>query len=111
MKLESNLIINKNRLQVEPASGKTWKSFLCTTHEKTPEGYIAVKQLFVLLAYRFFLAEITRRRNQMARKRVTVTDETATGRNTRFHDNYNQNDMTGTLFVNQIRQLSKLSYS
>jgi hypothetical protein len=40
----------------------------------------------------------------MGRKRVSVTDETNTGRNEKFHDNYNQNDMTRPQFVNQIRQ-------
>ena len=40
----------------------------------------------------------------MGRKRVSVIDETETDRNIRFHDNYNQNDMTRNQFVNQIRQ-------
>ena len=38
----------------------------------------------------------------MARKKVTVTRETNSGRNTRFRDNYNGNDMTLNQFVNQI---------
>ena len=46
----------------------------------------------------------------MGRKRVSVTDETDTGRNTRFHDNYNQNNMTRPQFVNQIRQGNYANY-
>lgn len=38
----------------------------------------------------------------MSRKRITVTQETNTGRNTRFHDNYASTDMTRTQFVKQI---------
>ncbi len=38
----------------------------------------------------------------MGRKRVTVTGETSTGRNTVFHDNYSNNDMTRNQFVKQI---------
>ena len=38
----------------------------------------------------------------MARKRVTVTSESGTGRNLKFHDNYNGNDMTRTQFVGKI---------
>ncbi|WP_428743765.1 hypothetical protein [Sulfurimonas sp.] len=38
----------------------------------------------------------------MARKRVSVTSESDTGRNQRFHDNYNGNDMTRSQFVKQI---------
>jgi hypothetical protein len=38
----------------------------------------------------------------MSRKRITVTQETNTGRNTKFHDNYTGTNMTRTQFVNQI---------
>lgn len=38
----------------------------------------------------------------MARKRVTVTSETDSGRNTNFHDNYTGADMTRAQFVRQI---------
>ena len=40
----------------------------------------------------------------MPRKRVTVTNESDTGRNQRFHDNYSGNDMTRSQFVKQIEQ-------
>ena len=40
----------------------------------------------------------------MARKRVTVTDESDTGRNNRFHDNYNGDDMTRNQFVKGIEK-------
>ena len=40
----------------------------------------------------------------MARKRVTVTSESASGRNTRFHDNYTGADMTRGQFVRAIEQ-------
>jgi len=40
----------------------------------------------------------------MARKRVTVTQESSSGRNQQFHDNYNGSDMTRSQFVNQIEQ-------
>ncbi|NRT76310.1 DUF3892 domain-containing protein [Clostridium beijerinckii] len=39
----------------------------------------------------------------MARKRITVTQETNTGRNTKFHDNYTGTNMTRPQFVNQIQ--------
>jgi hypothetical protein len=39
----------------------------------------------------------------MAHKRITVTEESNTGRNERFHDNYNGNDMTRTQFVREIK--------
>ncbi|MZK53446.1 hypothetical protein [Clostridium beijerinckii] len=39
----------------------------------------------------------------MARKRITVTQETNTGRNTKFHDNYTGANMTRPQFVNQIQ--------
>lgn len=35
-------------------------------------------------------------------KRISVTSETSTGRNTKFHDNYTGADMTRPQFVNQI---------
>jgi len=38
----------------------------------------------------------------MARKRVTVTQESDTGRNERFHDNYSGDDMTRRQFVREI---------
>ncbi|WP_282045882.1 DUF3892 domain-containing protein [Roseibium album] len=38
----------------------------------------------------------------MGRKRVTVTQESSSGRNQRFHDNYNGNDMSRAEFVRQI---------
>lgn len=38
----------------------------------------------------------------MARKRVTVTDESDSGRNLRFHDNYRGTNMTRAQFVRQI---------
>ncbi len=37
-------------------------------------------------------------------KRVTVTQESDSGRNERFHDNYTGQDMTRGEFVRQIRQ-------
>lgn len=40
----------------------------------------------------------------MARKRVTVTQESETGRNERFHDNYTGADMTRNQFVRQIEK-------
>lgn len=40
----------------------------------------------------------------MARKRVTVTDESDSGRNQQFHDNYNGADMTRSQFVKEINQ-------
>ena len=38
----------------------------------------------------------------MTRKRVTVTRETPTGRNQRFHDNHTGADMTRPQFVRKI---------
>ena len=40
----------------------------------------------------------------MGRKRVTVTKETDTGRNTQFHDNRTGEDMTRPEFVRKIEQ-------
>ena len=37
-------------------------------------------------------------------KRVTVTQESSTGRNERFHDNFTGADMTRPQFVRQINQ-------
>ncbi|ANU28417.1 hypothetical protein I858_015615 [Planococcus versutus] len=36
-------------------------------------------------------------------KRVTVTSESKTGRNNRFLDNFNKNDMTRSQFVKEIK--------
>ena len=36
-------------------------------------------------------------------QRVSVTNENSTGRNTRFHDNYTNTDMTRAQFVREIR--------
>ena len=38
----------------------------------------------------------------MGRQRVSVTKESNTGRNERFHDNYKGTDMTRTQFVREI---------
>lgn len=38
----------------------------------------------------------------MARKRVTVTHETDSGRNQRFHDNFTREDMSRAGFVHHI---------
>jgi len=40
----------------------------------------------------------------MANKRVTVTQESSTGRNQRFHDNRTGSNMTRGQFVRQIEQ-------
>lgn len=37
-------------------------------------------------------------------KRVTVTNQTSSGRNTKFHDNYTGKEMIRSQFVNQIKQ-------
>ena len=39
----------------------------------------------------------------MGRKRISVTRESNTGRNTNFHDNYTGADMTRRQFVAEIR--------
>ena len=39
----------------------------------------------------------------MARKRISVTNVSDTGKNTQFHDNYTGIDMNGTQFVKQIQ--------
>jgi len=46
----------------------------------------------------------------MARKRVTVTQESSSGRNQLFHDNYNGNDMTRSQFVRKIEQGNYSNY-
>lgn len=46
----------------------------------------------------------------MSRKRVTVTDETSTGRNIKFHDNYTNKNMTREQFVNQINNGNYQNY-
>lgn len=38
----------------------------------------------------------------MARKRITVTTESDSGRNQTFHDNYSGDDMTRAQFVRKI---------
>lgn len=40
----------------------------------------------------------------MARKRVTVIQESDSGRNERFHDNYTGEDMTRKQFVDKINK-------
>jgi hypothetical protein len=40
----------------------------------------------------------------MARKRITVTQESKTGRNEEFHDNYTDKDMSRKQFVSEIKQ-------
>ena len=46
----------------------------------------------------------------MSRKRVTVTTETDSGRNTNFHDNYTGADMTRNQFVNAINSGAYSNY-
>lgn len=46
----------------------------------------------------------------MARKRVTVTQESETGRNQRFHDNCTGLDMTRARFVREIEKGSYPNY-
>lgn len=46
----------------------------------------------------------------MARKRVTVTQESESGRNERFHDNRTGADMTRAQFVRQIEQGNYANY-
>jgi len=38
----------------------------------------------------------------MSRKRITVTNESNSGRNQKFHDNYNGKDMSRAQFVKEI---------
>lgn len=40
----------------------------------------------------------------MARKRITATNETTTGRNTHFRDNYTGKNMTRKQLVNNIKK-------
>ncbi|WP_053954661.1 hypothetical protein [Inediibacterium massiliense] len=40
----------------------------------------------------------------MARKRISVTKESDSGRNTKFHDNFNNINMTRSQFVTKIKQ-------
>lgn len=46
----------------------------------------------------------------MPRKRITVTSESNTGRNQKFHDNYNGNDMTRAKFVKEIERGNYQNY-
>ncbi len=46
----------------------------------------------------------------MARKRITVTQESESGRNQRFHDNFTGDDMTRGQFVRQIEQGNYSNY-
>lgn len=46
----------------------------------------------------------------MARKRVSVTQESDTGRNQKFHDNYSGANMTRSQFVSQIESGNYLNY-
>ena len=46
----------------------------------------------------------------MANKRVTVTQESESGRNQRFHDNRTGRDMSRTEFVRQIKQGNYQNY-
>jgi len=50
------------------------------------------------------------RRLRMARKRVTVTHETSSGRNQQFHDNYNGSNMTRAQFVRNIEDGNYQNY-
>lgn len=46
----------------------------------------------------------------MARKRVSVTSESSSGRNQFFHDNYKGKDMSRTQFVKEIKLGNYPSY-
>lgn len=46
----------------------------------------------------------------IARKRITVTSQTATGRNVKFHDNYTGKNMTRNQFVQEIKNGSYENY-
>ncbi len=46
----------------------------------------------------------------MARKRVSVTRESDTGRNQKFHDNYSSADMTRSQFVREIESGNYSNY-
>ena len=43
-------------------------------------------------------------------KRVSVIQENENGRNQKFHDNYNQKDMTRSQFVNEIKKNNYPNY-
>ena len=55
-----------------------------------------------MLIYSIESARISNEVISLARKRVTVTNENTTGRNTNFHDNYTGEDMTRKQFVDKI---------
>ena len=44
-------------------------------------------------------------------KRISVTNQSKTGRNLNFHDNYTGSDMSRSQFVNEIRNGNYQSYS
>ena len=44
-------------------------------------------------------------------KRIKVTQESETGRNTKFHDNFTGSDMTRTQFVKQIKNGNYENYT
>jgi len=46
----------------------------------------------------------------MARKKISVIDETSTGRNKRFRDNYSGEEMTRLKFVSKIKSGSYKNY-
>ena len=46
----------------------------------------------------------------MARKRVSVTEESESGRNQRFHDNFTGDDMTRRQFVREIEHGNYQNY-
>lgn len=46
----------------------------------------------------------------MSRKRIKVTNESNSGRNQQFHDNYTGDDMTRKQFVDKIRNGDYLNY-
>jgi hypothetical protein len=46
----------------------------------------------------------------MSRKRISVTKESDSGRNQKFHDNFKGHDMTRAQFVRQIEQGSYTNY-
>lgn len=43
-------------------------------------------------------------------KRVSVTNESSTGRNQKFHDNYNNKNMNRQVFVKEIKNGSYKNY-
>lgn len=46
----------------------------------------------------------------LARKRVSTTSESGSGRNQRFRDNYNRKNMTRNQFVSQIQNGNYKNY-